>query len=116
MASAPSAAADTPPQTSQGTDFWVTFESHCATDECGSPSGPGNLYLFISGSTATTGTVSDPGTSFTQNFTVTPGAVTTIQVPSTAEDDATDTVVPAQCHVDERFRGLPGAGPGGYGA
>jgi hypothetical protein len=21
-----------------------------------------------------------------------------------------------QCHVDERFRGLPGAGPGGYGA
>jgi IgGFc binding protein/Bacterial Ig-like domain (group 1) len=99
VTSASPAAAATPPQTSQGTDFWVTFESNCTINGCGSPSGPGNLYLFISGATATTGTVSDPGISFTQSFSVTPGAVTTIQVPSTAEDDATDTVVPAGIHI-----------------
>jgi hypothetical protein len=97
VASASQAAADTPPQTSAGTDFWVTFESNCTTTPCAQ--GPGDLYLFISGDTATTGTVSDPGISFTQSFSVTPGTVTTIQVPSTAEDDATDTVVPAGIHI-----------------
>jgi hypothetical protein len=89
----------TPTQSSEGTDFWVTFESNCTTDGCGSPSGPGNLFLFISGSTATTGTVSDPGISFSQTFSVTPGTVTSIQLPSTAEDDVTDTVAPDGIHI-----------------
>jgi IgGFc binding protein/Bacterial Ig-like domain (group 1) len=84
---------------SQGTDFWVTFESNCATDGCGSPSGPGNLYLFISGGTATSGTVTDPGISFSQTFTVTPGSVTSIQVPSNAEDDSSDSVDPDGVHI-----------------
>ena len=87
------------PQSSQGTDFWLTFESNCATDGCGSPSGPGTLFLFISGSTATSGTVSDPSISFSQGFTVTPGVATEIQVPSAAEDDLSDSVQPDSVHV-----------------
>lgn len=80
---APTASAVTVPS-SQGTDFWVTFESNIV---------PGNLYLFISGDTATTGTVSDSAISFSQSFSVTPGVATTITVPTSAEVDSSDTTV-----------------------
>jgi hypothetical protein len=96
LATAPAALAISPP-TSQGTDFWVTFESNCVSDDCSD--GPGSLYLFISGSTATTGTVSDPGIAFSQTFSVTPGTVTTIQVPAAAEDDVSDSVEPDGIHI-----------------
>jgi hypothetical protein len=92
LSSVPSAQATTIPS-SQGTDFWVSFESNCTFDGCGTPSGPGNLYLFISGSTATTGTVTDGAIGFSKTFSVTPGVVTSIQVPSTAENDTSDSVV-----------------------
>ena len=93
------AGAVTTPQTSAGTDFWVTFESNCTFDGCGTPSGPGDLYLFISGGTATTGTVTVPGISFSQAFSVTPGTATEIQLPSTAEDDVSDSVEPDGVHI-----------------
>jgi hypothetical protein len=80
---APATASGIP--SSQGTDFWVGFESNYE--------GGNNLFLFISGATATTGTVSDSAISFSQSFSVTPGTVTTIPVPSGAENDASDSVV-----------------------
>ena len=91
--------AATTPQTSMGTDFWVTFESNCTFNGCGTPPGPGNLFLFISGSTATTGTVTVPGISFSQTFSVTPGTATEVQLPSTAEDDVSDSVEPDGVHI-----------------
>ncbi len=89
---APSAGAVTIPS-SQGTDFYVSFESNCTFNGCGTPSGPGNLYVFISGSTATSGTVSDTAISFSQTFSVTPGVATSISIPSSAEIDTNDTAV-----------------------
>lgn len=59
---------------SLGTDFWLAF--------------PGNLppspvqTLFLTGPTATTGTVSVPGIAFSAPFAVVPGTVTTVVLPS----------------------------------
>ena len=78
----PASAASVP--SSQGTDFWLAFTSNVD---------PGNLYLFISGDTATTGTVSDAAIGFSQTFSVTPGVSTTITVPTGAEIDSSDTTV-----------------------
>ncbi|HEY0764376.1 MAG TPA: PKD domain-containing protein [Pyrinomonadaceae bacterium] len=58
---------------STGTDFWLMFAIS-----------PGELSLMISGENATTGNVSVPGISFSQNFAVTPGTVTKVTLPSTA--------------------------------
>ncbi len=75
-ATAPASAAERPD--SLGKDFWVTF-----TQNLGSP----DLSLFISSPTATSGNVSVPGLSFSEDFTVTPGTVTTVTVPSAAQLD-----------------------------
>jgi hypothetical protein len=84
VASPPVAGAVTIPS-SQGTDFWLTFESNYG--------GGTSLFLFISGNTATTGTVTDPAISFSTTFSVTPGTTTTVDVPSNAEIDSSDTTV-----------------------
>lgn len=63
----------------RGTEFWLMFEQN-------SP-GPVQLTLFIAGERATSGQVDVPGLAFSQVFTVTPGAVTSIALP--AGDDAT---------------------------
>ncbi len=81
---------------SQGTDFYVAFESNAT--EAGA--GPGTLFLFISGNTATSGTVAVPAISFSQTFTVTPGVATTISIPSSAEIDSNDvTAVGGAVHI-----------------
>jgi hypothetical protein len=90
LATGPQAGAITTVPSSQGTDFWVDFESNC-TINCGE--GPGTLFLFISGNTATTGTVSDASISFSTTFSVTPGVATQISIPSDAETDAIDSTV-----------------------
>jgi hypothetical protein len=93
---APAADAATVPS-SQGTDFWLTFQSNCTVNCNGSG---GTLFLFISGSTATTGTVSDSAVSFSQAFTVTPGTTTEISVPGGAEIDSINgTVAGGALHV-----------------
>jgi IgGFc binding protein/Bacterial Ig-like domain (group 1) len=79
------------PQTTQGTDFWLTFE--------GNYDGGSNLYLFAAGDTATSGTVSEPGISFSQTFTVTPGTVTQVTLPSDGQDLTSDTVGDYGIHV-----------------
>jgi hypothetical protein len=77
---------------STGTDFWVTFPDH--------PPFPVNLKLFISSQTATSGTVSILSPSFSQSFTVTPGSVTSIDIPATAKlSGSSNLTVGAGVHV-----------------
>ena len=90
LAAAPAFAA-TGAQTTQGTDFWVTFE--------GNYNGAGSLYLFAAGDTATNGTVSIPGITFTTTFTVTPGIVTKVDIPGNAQDFTSDAVGNFGIHV-----------------
>lgn len=68
---------------SKGTSFWLMFPANLST---------GALTLFITGDVATTGTVSVPGVGFSTPFSVTPGAVTSVTLPSSAEVSAVDTV------------------------
>jgi hypothetical protein len=75
---------------SLGTDFWVAFPGNLS---------PGTLSLFITGPTATSGTVAIPGLAFSQAFTVTPGNVTTVVVPTNAEIDTSDVVENLGIHV-----------------
>ena len=60
----------------KGTEFVLAFSSNYLAQ--------GNLRLFVAGDTATTGTVAIPGLTWSQNFSVTPGAITSITVPSSA--------------------------------
>lgn len=79
------------PKDSRGTDYWLTF--------------PGNYFggdaisLFVSGDTATNGTVAIPGLGFSSPFSVTPGAVTTVSLPTDAGIQTTDTVESKGIHV-----------------
>ena len=77
-------------QDSKGVDFWLTFPGNL---------GAGELSLFITGDTATSGTVSITGLSFTAPFTVTPGTVTTVGLPSSAELQSSDAIQDLGIHV-----------------
>jgi Ca2+-binding RTX toxin-like protein len=72
MPAASSAAAD-----SEGTEFWLAFPGNYV--------GGGDKTLFITGREAASGTVEVPGLAFSTPFTVTPGAVTSVPLPSGAE-------------------------------
>jgi hypothetical protein len=63
--------------TNAGTEFWLGFSSNCLS--CGSAV----QTLYITGDTTTTGTVSIPGLSFSESFSVTPGTVTPVHLPET---------------------------------
>jgi hypothetical protein len=76
---------------SLGTDFWLAFPGNLAT--------PPTLTLFITGPTATTGTVAAPGASFSEPFTVTPGTVTSVVVPSSLNISTSSTVENLGIHV-----------------
>jgi len=66
--------------TSVGTDFWVLFFALAYNDE-GEADQPS---LMISSQVATTGTVSIPGISFSQPFSVSAGGMTNIAIPGNA--------------------------------
>ena len=85
FASTPASAQD-----SKGADFWLTFPGNLNS---------GELSLFITGETATSGTVSISGLSFSAPFTVTPGTVTTVGLPPSAELQSSDTVQDLGIHV-----------------
>lgn len=68
---------------SKGTDFWLMFNANLS---------PPTMSLFITGDTATTGTVSVPGAAFSTAFSVTPGTVTTVVLPAGAHVTAVDSV------------------------
>lgn len=69
---------------SSGTDFAVCFQENYT--------GASTLDLFISGNVAGTGIVDIPGLSFMQTFSVSPGVVTTVTVPSSAAVTVNDGV------------------------
>ncbi|PYP34971.1 MAG: Ig-like domain-containing protein, partial [Gemmatimonadetes bacterium] len=78
---------------SLGVEFWVGFPGNAFGH--GTPA----LSLFITGPTATTGTVSGPGVGSTINFTVTPGTVTTVAIPLNAHLTTFDGVQAKGVHV-----------------
>ena len=63
---------------SLGKDFWVAFPSNYSGM---SPA----LSLFISSPTATDGIITIPGLPWSEAFTVTPGLVTTVEIPPAAQ-------------------------------
>ena len=76
---------------SQGTDFWLAFP--------GNYTGGGEITLFITGDTNTTGTVTVPGLAFTAPFTVTANTVTSVPLPSQVDIQTSDTVENLGIHV-----------------
>jgi hypothetical protein len=73
-----------------GTDFWLGFPSNYGTPE---------LTLYITGSTATTGTVTVTGESFSEGFSVTPGTVTAVKLPAGTQMAASEVVEEKAIHV-----------------
>lgn len=78
-------------QTNQGTDFYLGFPQNY--------SGDANLRIFVTGSTATTGTVEVPGIGFTASYSVTPGTITSVTLPPTAEAMTSNVVETKGIHV-----------------
>jgi hypothetical protein len=76
---------------SSGTDFWLMFTQNYQ--------GSSALSFFIAGDTATTGTVSVPGIAFSTPFSVTPGNITTVNLPSNAETSVSGAVAATGIHV-----------------
>ncbi len=75
---------------SKGTDFWLMFNGNYSTPAAS---------LFITGDTATTGTVEIPSLSFSTSYTVTPGTVTTVTLPNAVSVTTVDTVGDKGVHV-----------------
>jgi hypothetical protein len=75
---------------SKGTDFWLAFPGQLST---------GQLTLFIAGDVSTSGNVSIPGMSFSQNFLVTPGQVSVVSLPVSAQLGTTDGTENKAIHV-----------------
>ena len=63
-----------------GTEFWLTFPTNYPNPGW-QATYPQTIRLFITGETATSGVVEVPGLDFSQPFTVTPGGVSTIDLP-----------------------------------
>ncbi|ADD68951.1 Ig-like domain-containing protein [Denitrovibrio acetiphilus DSM 12809] len=75
----------------KGTEFWLAFPKNI--------SNPSYLQLYITGDTTTSGTVSVASESFSENFTVTPGEVTTVEVPVSTMITSNQTVEDKGIHV-----------------
>ena len=74
-----------------GREFWLAFPiNHDASVD---------PILFITGRAATTGTVTVPGLGFTQDFSVTPGDVTSVAVPQAVNIPDSDVVGDLGIHV-----------------
>ncbi len=73
------------PLSTAGTDFWLGFPTdYVGYDPYCTGCNP-TQTLYISSNTSTSGSVTVPGLSFTQTFTVTPGATTSVALPPAAE-------------------------------
>jgi hypothetical protein len=69
---------------SAGTDFWIGFPD--------APDSSPSHRLLISAPTAAAGTVSIPGTLFSEGFSVSSGAPTTVDLPASIEHGTSDAV------------------------
>lgn len=78
-------------QDSKGTDFWLMFNKNYDKVPA--------LSLFIASDAVTNGTVSIPGLGFSTPFSVVPGAVATVSLPSSAMVGANDGVENKGIHV-----------------
>jgi len=78
---------------SRGTDFWLAFLGNAFC--CGTPT----LSLFITSDVPTTGDVTIPGLGFSTPFSVTPPAVTTVEIPLGAHLTTSDLVESKGIHV-----------------
>ncbi|MCX8212829.1 MAG: gliding motility-associated C-terminal domain-containing protein [Lewinella sp.] len=79
-------------QGSEGTDFWFTFLEH---------RDPGNTKVaLISARAATSGTITIPGTSFSQPFTVGANSVVQVSLPAGAETLGSEMVTSTAIHVE----------------
>jgi len=76
---------------SKGQEFWLAFP--------GNFSGGSEKTLFITGDESATGTVEIPGLAFTSPFTVTPGSVTSVPLPSNSDLATADGVEAKGIHV-----------------
>lgn len=75
---------------SVGSDFWVAFPTN---------GGGNSTTLYISGSAAGTGLVAVPGQDWSQEFSVTPGSVTSVTVPLNYQVSQEDGVQNLGIHV-----------------
>lgn len=87
---APRADADPSVTTSLGSDFWLAFPQNIDA---------GALSFSISGAAAGSGTVSVPGHDWSQDFTVTPGQVTNVALPSEVQVTSADGVSNDGIHI-----------------
>ncbi|WP_299700520.1 PKD domain-containing protein [uncultured Pontibacter sp.] len=78
-------------QGSKGNDFWLTFPGNNSQDSF--------ITLFIAGDEATTGTVTIPGLAFTAAFTVTPGTVTSVMLPTNVQLQSSNTIQNLGIHI-----------------
>ena len=74
-----------------GTEFWLGFPTNYG--------GGTQLTLYLTGSTATTGAVTIPGEAFSESFSVTPGTVTAVKLPSGAQMLTSDGTEEKAIHV-----------------
>ena len=83
--------AQTVTTTNQGVDFYLGFPQNYNETP--------NLRLFVTGNVSTTGKVEVPGIGFSATYSVTPGAITTVVVPSAAESQTSNVVDNLGIHV-----------------
>ena len=66
-------------QASKGTDFWVGFSDNLNSED---PTPPITLRLFITADESTNGTVTMPGTGWSESFSVSAGSTSIVVVPT----------------------------------
>ena len=79
-------------QSTIGTDFWVTFLPNYDDNT--------EIMLIAAGTKNCTGTVSNPNTNWTKNFSVSPGVTTNISIPrDQAYESGSDRVINKGLHI-----------------
>ena len=91
-ATVPPAGYNGPPSTT-GTEFWTAFGANYPDDPVP------NSYIYLSANEATTATVAAPGIGFSQDVSVTPGTVTSVDLGNAIEMATSDGVQDLGVHI-----------------
>lgn len=81
----------------RGTDFWVMFNTNGNDQTSGGQSN--RFFLFLTGEVGTSGSVDVPGLAFSENFTIIPGTVISIELPSNVEMMTSDGIENKAVHI-----------------
>jgi len=81
----------------RGTDFWVMFNTNALDITNGGQ--VNRFFLFLTGEINTSGIIDVPGLGFSENFSITPGTVTTIELPAGVEMMTVDGVENKAVHI-----------------